>query len=116
MTKQEIVQAINEETGVPKVDCLVVVEQFIANIKKANVQGDTVYIRGFGSFGFKNRAAKIGRNVKKNTAVNIPAHTIPYFKPAPEYAMAVRVTNTLIIIKEESPIDTKDIIDKIHKL
>ena len=40
------------------------------------------YLRGFGSFIIKTRAEKIGRNISKNTAVKIPSHNIPAFKPA----------------------------------
>ena len=46
------------------------------------MEGEPVFIRGFGSFIIKKRAAKIGRNIKKNEAVHIPEHYIPAFKPA----------------------------------
>jgi DNA-binding protein HU-beta len=49
-----------------------------------------VYIRGFGSFVTKRRAAKIGRDIQKNTAVEIPAHYIPAFKPAQEFLDGVK--------------------------
>jgi len=32
--------------------------------------------------GDKKRAKKIGRNIKKNIAIEIPEHFIPAFKPA----------------------------------
>ena len=44
----------------------------------------------FGSFITKKRAAKIGRNIKKNVAVHIPEHYIPAFKPAKEFVAEVK--------------------------
>jgi DNA-binding protein HU-beta len=48
-------------------------------------------VRGFGSFILKKRAAKIGRNIKKNIAVEIPEHHIPAFKPAKEFVQEVKI-------------------------
>jgi hypothetical protein len=54
------------------------------------IGGENIYIRGFGSFITKKRAAKIGRNIKKNIAVEIPEHYIPAFKPAKEFVQEVK--------------------------
>ena len=51
-------------------------------VKKSLVAKENVYLRGFGSFIVKERAAKVARNISKNTTINIPAHSIPAFKPA----------------------------------
>ena len=82
MRKADIVNKIAEKTGVPKVDVLVTLEAFFKEVKDSIVEGENVYIRGFGSFIRKTRAAKIGRNIKKNIAIEIPEHDIPAFKPA----------------------------------
>ncbi len=66
-------------------DVLVSVENMIKIIKETLSEGENVYLRGFGSFIVKKRAAKIGRNIKKNTAIEIPEHYIPAFKPAQEF-------------------------------
>jgi DNA-binding protein HU-beta len=42
----------------------------------------------------KKRAAKIGRNIKKNIAVHIPEHFIPAFKPAKEFVADVKKLST----------------------
>jgi DNA-binding protein HU-beta len=46
-----------------------------------------------GSFITKKRAAKIGRNIKKNIAVEIPEHYIPAFKPAKEFVQDIKERN-----------------------
>ena len=45
---------------------------------------------GLGALLPKKRAAKIGRNIKKNIAVHIPEHYIPAFKPAKEFVAEVK--------------------------
>jgi DNA-binding protein HU-beta len=59
-------------------------------VKEALANGEHIYIRGFGSFITKKRAAKIGRNIKKNVAVEIPEHYIPAFKPSKEFVAEVK--------------------------
>ena len=51
-------------------------------VKISLSEGENVYLRGFGSFIVKKRAEKTGRNILKNTTINIPAHSIPAYKPA----------------------------------
>ena len=82
MRKADLVAAISEKTGVPKVDVLVSLETFFKEVKSSLSEGENVYIRGFGSFVIKKRAKKIGRHIKNNVAIEIPEHYIPSFKPA----------------------------------
>ena len=90
MRKADLVTAISEKTGVPKVDVLVTLEQFFKEIKNTLAGGENVYIRGFGSFVIKKRAKKIGRHIKKNIAIEIPEHYIPAFKPAKVFVEQVK--------------------------
>src|ERR1044071_2918623 len=90
MRKADVVSSIAEKTGIPKVDILVALETFFKEVKTSLIEGEPVYVRGFGSFILKKRAAKIGRNIKKNIAVEIPEHFIPAFKPAKEFVHAVK--------------------------
>ncbi len=90
MRKSDLVNNISEKTGIPKVDVLVTIESLLKEIKTNLSQGDNIYIRGFGSFITKKRAAKIGRNIKKNIAVEIPEHYIPAFKPSKEFVNEVK--------------------------
>lgn len=90
MRKADLINQISEKTGIPKVDVLVVLETMFKEVKGTLVKGENIYIRGFGSFITKKRAAKIGRNIKKNVAVNIPEHFIPAFKPAKEFMHDVK--------------------------
>jgi DNA-binding protein HU-beta len=90
MRKADLINKIADKTGVPKVDVLVTVETMLKEIKESLIKKENIYIRGFGSFITKKRAAKIGRNIKRNIAVNIPEHYIPAFKPAKEFVQEVK--------------------------
>jgi DNA-binding protein HU-beta len=74
MRKADIITTISEKTGVPKVDVLVAMEAFFKEVKDTLADGENLYVRGFGSFIVKTRKAKIGRNIKKNIAIEIPEH------------------------------------------
>jgi DNA-binding protein HU-beta len=90
MRKADLINKIADKTGIPKVDVLVTVETMLKEVKESLSSGHNIYIRGFGSFITKKRAAKIGRNIKKNTAVEIPERYIPAFKPSKEFIAEVR--------------------------
>jgi len=90
MRKSDLINNISDKTGIPKVDVLVTVETLLKEIKENLAKGENIYVRGFGSFITKKRAAKIGRNIKKNVAVNIPEHFIPAFKPSKEFVNEVK--------------------------
>jgi DNA-binding protein HU-beta len=83
MTKAELVTAISKSTGIEHNAALTVVENFMEVVSLAH--GENVYLRGFGTFAVKERAVKTARNITKNTAIIIPAHKIPSFKPAKEF-------------------------------
>ena len=90
MRKADLVNQISEKTGIPKVDVLVTLETMFKEVKDSLSAGQNIYIRGFGSFITKKRGAKIGRNIKRNTAVHIAEHYIPAFKTAKEFVQEVK--------------------------
>ncbi len=90
MTKAEIVSEIGKKTGIEKVAVQVVIESFMEAVKSNMANGENVYLRGFGTFEIIERAEKIGRNIKKGTAVVVPAHKIPKFKPAKEFKDSIK--------------------------
>lgn len=59
MTKADIINKIADNTGLQKKDVAVVVESFMESIKDSLLSNkENVYLRGFGSFIVKHRAAK----------------------------------------------------------
>ena len=86
MTKAEIVNEIALSTGVQRKDVSVVVESFMEAVKNNMLKKkENVYLRGFGSFIIKHRAAKTARNISKNITITIDAHDLPSFKPSKSF-------------------------------
>ena len=90
MTKADLVNDIAEQTGIEKTDVQTTIEAFMKSVKDSLESGKNVYLRGFGSFVIKERAKKTGRNILKNTTIEIPAHNIPSFKPAKTFVEGVK--------------------------
>ncbi len=90
MTKADIISEISSKTGIEKVDVQETVEAFFKVIKNSMISGENVYVRGFGSFVIKKRAQKTARNISKNTAIIIPEHFVPSFKPAKVFVDKVK--------------------------
>ena len=90
MTKAEIVSEIAAKTGLEKQVVLTVVEGMMDTIKTSMINGNEVFLRGFGSFIIKHRAEKTARNISKNTTIIIPAHNIPAFKPAKSFTSKIK--------------------------
>ena len=61
MTKADIVNEIAKNTGVEKVAVQKTVEAFMETIKASLVNGESVFLRGFGSFVTRKRAEKTAR-------------------------------------------------------
>ncbi len=86
MTKADIINEVSMNTGIPKKEVSTVVEAFMDEVKKCLIEKkDSVFMRGFGSFNIKHRAAKTARNISKNTTITIPAHDLPSFKPSKSF-------------------------------
>ena len=86
MTIAEIVNEIALSTGVQRKDVSVVVESFMEAVKNSMLKKkENVYLRGFGSFIIKHRAAKTARNISKNITITIDAHDLPSFKPSKSF-------------------------------
>lgn len=90
MTKAEIVCEIAKQTGVEKQVVMQVVEGMMESIKNSMINGEEVFLRGFGSFIIKRRAEKMARNISKNTTIVIPAHNIPTFKPSKSFQKKIK--------------------------
>ena len=89
MTKADIVKEIANKTGIDSKAVLQTIEAFMTIVKEQMANEENIYLRGFGSFIIKQRAAKTARNISRNTTLIIPAHNIPAFKPAKSFIAKV---------------------------
>ena len=95
MTKDEIVKKVAKKTELlteKQIEQVLnaAIETIIGRVSK----GETIYLRGFGTFSPKYRASKKGRNIAKGTLIDIPAHYIPFFKPGKEFKKSVKTLIT----------------------
>lgn len=80
MTKGDIINIVAEGTGLTKLETGAVVDGFLATIGYALQTGDSVTIRGFGSFRTVHRNERISRNPKTGKIMHVPDRTAPVFK------------------------------------
>ncbi len=95
MQKRELVNLVVAETGLTVPDVLPILEATFKAIKDQMTKGEELHVRGFGSFKLKVRAHKVARNIKTGAPVEVPAHVIPYFKPAKEFLNDVKKNNSV---------------------
>ncbi len=99
MIKAELVNQVSLKTGVERKVTQVVLETFMDSVRLALENGENVYLREFGTFAIKKKAAKKARNIVKNengyitTTITIPAHVVPSFKPAKKFINRVKKNN-----------------------
>ena len=58
------------------------VNLFFETIKDALKRGEEIELRGFGSFRFRTRNARAGRNPRTGEPVQVPPKKVLYFKPS----------------------------------
>lgn len=90
MTKADLVNEVARNVGASKDDVATIVEAVMETIKESLIRKEDVFLRGFGSFIVKHRAAKTARNISKGISIEIPAHDIPAFKPSKEFMAKIK--------------------------
>jgi integration host factor subunit beta len=84
MTKADLIEEVSRVVEVTRKESEVIVETIFESVVKSLRGGEKVEIRGFGSFRTRERQGRVGRNPKSGDRVEVPAKTIPYFKPSKE--------------------------------
>jgi integration host factor subunit alpha len=82
MTKIDITESVREKLGIPKKECVSIVESLFDIIKDDLDKGNDVMISGFGKWTVKAKKARKGRNPKTGKAMTINARKVVTFKPS----------------------------------
>jgi nucleoid DNA-binding protein len=90
MTKDQVIEAIANKTGLSKKQTDEVIESLLDNITKALQKGDKVVFTGFGAFLISNRKARQGVNPKTGAKIQIAAMKAPKFRAGKALKEAVR--------------------------
>ena len=80
MNKTELIAIAAENTGIAKKDAEKVIGAALDAIAAAMAAGDKVQLSGFGTFEAKQREARMGRNLRTQEVIEIPATRVPSFK------------------------------------
>lgn len=89
MTKADIVDIVSNSTGITKVETEAVVNGFLDTVIDAMKSGETIELRGFGSFKVVKRAQRVARNPKTNEEVIVPEQHVPVLKVSKEFKKEV---------------------------
>lgn len=89
MNKSELIATVAQKTGLKNTEATKAVDTILESVIQAVAKGQEVRLVGFGSFTATKREARQGRNPRTGETLNIPATTIPKFKPGKEFKEAV---------------------------
>jgi integration host factor subunit beta len=82
MIKADLINKISKDLNIPKQEAESGVNMFFDAIKDALLSGEEIEVRGFGSFRFRNRPPRAGRNPRTGDPVKVPSKKVLYFKPS----------------------------------
>ena len=82
MIKADLINKISKEMDISKQEAEIDLNIFFQTIKEAILKGEDIELRGFGSFRFRQRAARTGRNPRTGEQVQVPPKKVLYFKPS----------------------------------
>ncbi|MBT4089882.1 MAG: HU family DNA-binding protein [Deltaproteobacteria bacterium] len=89
MNKKDLVGKIAQEAEVTKVVATKYVDSALSAMQDAMANGEAVQLMGFGTFQPVEKAARTGRNPQTGKTLEIPAKTVPKFKPGKTLKEAV---------------------------
>jgi len=90
MNKAELVKSISEKAGLSQKQAAAAVDAFITVVRTALSKKDSVRLIGFGSFETRRRNARKGVVPGTKKPINIPARTVPFFRPGAKLKKAVK--------------------------
>ena len=82
LTKIDIIDSIYEKFGLPKKDCVRIVESLFGIMKDDLNKGNDVMISGFGKWTVKAKKKRKGRNPQTGESLMIDARKVVTFKPS----------------------------------
>ncbi|MBR1234602.1 integration host factor subunit alpha [Bradyrhizobium sp. AUGA SZCCT0182] len=82
VTRIDLCEAVYQTVGLPRAECLAMVELVLNEITDTLVKGETVKLSSFGSFIVRKKKQRVGRNPKTGTEATISPRRVVVFKPS----------------------------------
>jgi DNA-binding protein HU-beta len=89
VNKSDLINSVAKASNLTKVDAERAIDATFESITGALKTGDEVRLIGFGTFAIAKRPATSGRNPRTGATINIPAKTLPKFRPGKQLKDAV---------------------------
>jgi integration host factor subunit beta len=80
MNKSELIEALAQDIGVPHREAAAITNTVIDTMTEALARGESIEIRGFGSFVIKEYGSYEGRNPKTGKKIKVSPKKLPFFK------------------------------------
>ncbi len=80
MNKSELIEVLAQDMGVPHREAAAITNTIIDTMIDALVKGESIEIRGFGSFVIKQYDSYEGRNPKTGKKIKVKPKKLPFFK------------------------------------
>jgi len=84
MTKAKLIDSITRKTGLTKLEARAVFIAFWETIEETLLRGESIELRGYGSFRIQYQSARKVRNPATGEAMHLEARKVPIFKPSKE--------------------------------
>lgn len=84
MNKSELIEALAAKINMPMREAGSITSTLIDTMTKALADGDSIEIRGFGSFVVKEYTSYTGRNPKTGQKIKVSPKKLPFFKVGKE--------------------------------
>jgi len=84
MNKSELIEALSQEINVPLREADSITNTILDSMTGALAAGNSIEIRGFGSFVVKEYGSYQGRNPKTGQKIKVPPKKLPFFKVGKE--------------------------------
>jgi integration host factor subunit alpha len=89
MTKADIAEQVYPKVGIPRSECLELVDLALEIIKETLEKGEPVKISGFGNFVVRQKRARPGRNPQTGEGITITPRKVLTFKLSPLLKKAI---------------------------
>ena len=80
MNKSELIEALAQDINIPHREAAAITNTIIDTMMEALARGESIEIRGFGSFVIKKYDSYEGRNPKTGKKIKVRPKKLPFFK------------------------------------
>jgi DNA-binding protein HU-beta len=93
MNKRDLIDRMAEDAQLTKAQAGKALEAFLDAVQSGLIRGDRVALVGFGTFALSERKARVVRDPRRGTQIQIPARRVARFSPGMELKAAIDGAN-----------------------